>query len=306
MGMLPSHLKLIIEVHKHYNFKGPLCSLGCQDIWASYEELKRCFKECGVVYKKPLAIRPHCSRTFQSNSQISLLAQDFVHARVYFEMLGINNYMDLDKFDSDNPGLLHDLNDPIPDEYENKFGMIFDGGTIEHVFDIRQVLDNIVRMLKINGCVVHLCSYRMDHGFFALSPTLLYDFYAANGFSDLRCFLMEVDFSDITRTFNRRHRYVEYHYGMDLDWLLKRKEEILIFFSARKIQVNKKLTIPTQGTYAQRGNRADASLKTQSLFDRTIPHWLQPLATPLRPVLRAGYRAYRAHSMRRSTPIRYI
>jgi hypothetical protein len=184
--------------------------------------------------------------------------------------------------------------------------MIFDGGTIEHVFDIRQVLDNIVRMLKINGCVVHLCSYRMDHGFFALSPTLLYDFYAVNGFSDLRCFLMEVDFSDITRTFNRRHRYVEYHYGMDLDWLLKQKEEILIFFSGRKTQANKNLTIPTQGTYAQRGNRADASFKTESLFDRTVPHWLQPLAAPLRPVLRAGYRAYRAHRVRRNTPIRYI
>ena len=307
MGMLPSYVKLVASLHRRYAFAGPVCSLGSQDIWATHDDLKRCFGEVGCSYREPSRIVRHSSRTFAMDSGLARIAQDFVHSSVLFEMLGMTEYMDLDKFDSDMPALLHDLNFRIPPELENRFGLVFDGGTVEHIFDVRQVMENITRMLKVRGCVLHICSYRMDHGFFGFSPSFLFDFYAANGFSDFACYLMEADFSDIVRTYARQHRYIEYQYGMNLDGLLDAAKEILVFFAARKLEPAATLVVPTQGVYARRGNVPDAPLQSvRPLFERVVPGWLQPLAAPARPLLRAVYRAYLRSQARRAARIGYI
>lgn len=62
--------------------------------------------------------------------------------------------------------------------------MIIDGGTIEHVFHIPNVLNNIYKMLRQGGRVIHLSpsSNHIDHGFYMFSPTLFGDFYTTNKF----------------------------------------------------------------------------------------------------------------------------
>jgi SAM-dependent methyltransferase len=305
--MLPSYIRLVASMHKRYRFEGPVCSLGNQDIWASPDDLKRCLDEVGCPFHEPSRIYGHSSRTFVISGELTRIARDFVHARTLFETLGIREYLDLDKFDSDNPALLHDLNNPIPPELEDRFGLVFDGGTIEHIFDVRQVMSNITRMLRPRGCVVHLCSFGMDHGFYAFSPGFFFDFYGANGFGEFECYLMEVDFSEITRTYTRRHRYLEYHYGMSLDGLLDPSKEILVFFAARKLSPLPLLTVPTQGAYERRGNLQQSPAAPRlSLFERVVPGWLQPLLAPTRPLLQTAYRRARRAQVRRAARIGVI
>ena len=215
--------------------------------------------------------------------------------------------MDLDKFDRDNPALRHDLNDPVPPEFENRFGLVFDGGTVEHIFDVRRVMLNITRMLRPGGCAVHVCSSGMDHGFYAFSPVFFFDFYGVNGFGELECYLMEVDFSDIVRTYARRHRFFEYRYGMELQGLLDPRKEILVFFAARKLVALPELVVPTQGTYERRGNLGGMTPALQRpAFEHLIPGWLQPLLAPARPIVRAAYRAVKRARARRAARIGFI
>lgn len=307
MGMLHSHIRLVASMHKRYRFSGPVCSLGNQDVWASSGDLRRCFTEVHASYTEPGVIVPHSSRTFGMNKELSDLSKDFVHARTMFEAFGVTEYLDMDKFDSDRPAVLHDLNNPITDELESRFGMVFDGGTIEHIFDVRQVMENIVGMLRQGGCVVHLCSFAIDHGFYGFSPVLFYDYYGANGFGEFECYLMELDLSDVTRTYASQHRCITYEYGMELDGVLDTSKEILIFFAARKQASLTELAVPTQGSYARRGNLGEAPTEVaQSAFDRLLPAWVQPLARPLRPLMRAAYRKYRRAKVRRNTSVNYI
>lgn len=307
MGMLSSYIKLVGSMHTRYRFEGPVCSLGNQDIWASHNDLKSCLKAVGCTYHEPASVLLHSSRTFGMNAVLAETAKDFVHAKTMFEAMGIEGYLDMDKFDSDNPAVLHDLNDPIPADLKSRFGMVFDGGTIEHIFDVRQVMGNIVGMLRPGGCVVHLCSFAIDHGFYGFSPVMFYDYYGANGFEEFECYLMELDLSDVTRTYANLHRCVTYEYGMSLDGVLDTSKEILIFFAARKQASLPELTVPTQGSYVRRGNLAEAPAEVaQSAFDRLLPVWLQPLARPLRPLLRVAYRKYRRAQTRRAASINYI
>lgn len=301
MGMLPSHIRLVSSMHKHYRFEGPVCSLGNQDVWASINDIRRCFLETGCPYTEPSTVKPHSSRTFSMSEDLARLSRDFVHASTLFEAFGIREYLDMDKFDSDNPALLHDLNDPVPEDLENSFGLVFDGGTIEHIFDMRQVMANIARMLRVRGCVVHIGSFSMDHGLYALSPGFFFDYYAANGFGEFECYIMEADFSDITRTHAQRQRYVEYRYGMSLDGLLDMNREILVFFAGRKLCNTDAPAVPTQGAYARRGNLQEVPQPSRtSLFDTVVPAWLKPAAAPLRPLMRAAYRGLLRHRSRRS------
>jgi len=301
MGMLPSYIRLVASMHSRYRFEGPVCSLGNQDIWASRNDIKQCLDDVGCTYHEPANILGHSSRTFAMSAELARIARDFVHARTLFEAFGIREYLDLDKFDSDNPALRHDFNNPVPPELENRFGLVFDGGTIEHIFDVRQVMANITKMLRPQGCVVHICSFGIDHGFYAFSPGFFFDFYGANGFDDFECYLLEADFSDITRTYARRNRYVEYRYGMSLDGVLDMTREILVFFAARKLRALPALAVPTQGAYERRGDLQAAPPEQRiSLFERVVPRWLQPAAAPVRPLLRSAYRTLQRRRTRRA------
>jgi hypothetical protein len=63
-----------------------------------------------------------------------------------------------------------------------QYDVVFDGGTIEHVFNLPQVLKNIHHLLKISGRIIHASPSHnhVDHGFFMFSPTFFNDYYTAN------------------------------------------------------------------------------------------------------------------------------
>ncbi len=271
MGLLPSSIKLLIQFDKKYRFEGPVLSLGNQEIWASYAELKTYFSEMDSPYQEPSEIVPHTSYMFSTDANLATLARDFVHARVFFEMLGIHDYADMDKFDSDKPTYLHDLNLPIPGSLCDHYSLILDGGTIEHIFDVRQVLGNIVQMLKPGGCALHIGSYSMDHGFYGLSPCLFYDFYSANGFEDFTCYVLQVDFQNILKTYRDQHEYFEYSYGMNLQNLLDGSRQPLVFFAARKVKSVKDLSIPVQGIYRSRTSLSKAAALQSSIQNPAFP-----------------------------------
>jgi len=68
--------------------------------------------------------------------------------------------------------IIHDMNKPIPEIMKQKYDYIYDGGTIEHVFNIAQVVDNISDMLKVGGifCSVTVNNNFSGHGIYQFSP----------------------------------------------------------------------------------------------------------------------------------------
>ncbi|HXT64253.1 MAG TPA: hypothetical protein VN696_14545 [Pyrinomonadaceae bacterium] len=288
MGFLPTFCRAFISLHKRVGLKGPLLTLGNQDIWANYDDLKSFFKELDCPHAEAPII-PHTSRFLSDYPG----AENYVHARTFFEMFGIKEYYDIDKFEIDAPQILHDLNAPVPEELRDRFNLIVDSGTIEHIFDVRQVMENMISMCRLSGWIVHItpASNFMDHGFYSFSPCFFYDFYRANGFDDFVCHILQINPDDV----RERSPYFQYHYGMDLRPLIDPKREVLVFFAARKIRAEP-LVIPTQGAYrtevAGVSEPVDTSAGYQqpghvSIIDRFIPRFLVPYLGPIRPLLGA-------------------
>ena len=149
-------------------------TLGRQNLNVNYSAVKNSFNQLGLVTPAGDIMQPYCE---------SLLRH-----------LGFDNVVSLDANSYENATIIHDMNKPIISDM--KYDFIFDGGTIEHIFNIPQVCQNIIDILEIGGI---LCSCTTNnnysgHGFYQFSPELfLKTFSEPYGMKIINMFLAEVD-----------------------------------------------------------------------------------------------------------------
>jgi hypothetical protein len=92
------------------------------------------------------------------------------------ETLGARQVTAIDASAYEGADVVHDLNEPIPPSLEKRFTAVFDGGTIEHVFDVATVLRNYLSMVDVGGhLIVHtMANNYLGHGFYQFSPELFF------------------------------------------------------------------------------------------------------------------------------------
>jgi SAM-dependent methyltransferase len=156
-------------------FRGHLLLLGQGDIYFDMPRLKRFAAITGVVLDETIAVRfSHIPEFYEKG---------YLHCDTVFKMLGFSKISVLDFSAYEGADILFDLNNSnVPKELENKFDMIVDHGTLEHVFHYPNALNNVFQMLKIGGRVVFSApsSNFFDHGFYMLQPTLFADWLTVN------------------------------------------------------------------------------------------------------------------------------
>lgn len=221
-----------------------MVTLGNQDVYASVGDLRALFRDVGCRWQEPASVESHTSEMFAR--AYAERTKDYVHARTLFEMLGIDEYADIDAFAFDRPSIVHDLNTHVPGSLRERFGLVVDGGTVEHIFDTRTCFANVVDMTRVSGRVIHCnaASNMIDHGFWSISPSLYFDLYGANGFEDLSATIFEWDPRDSWRPCNA----FAYEYGMMINGLCDPERVHMVWFTARKARTVP-FTLPTQGLY---------------------------------------------------------
>ena len=192
MGLAKPALRFIVREHGRKPFSGPVLTLGRQHLFATLEEARTMMMMEGVA---PSPLQPGERVDTNIPEWAGTSHAHNVSDVVFFRLLGLADVQALDYSDFEGAEILHDLNLPAPDCLRGRFGLIVDGGTLEHIFDVRQSMSNVAAMLKPGGRVIHVSptSNWVNHGFFQFSPTLFYDYYAANGFVELRAWLAEHD-----------------------------------------------------------------------------------------------------------------
>lgn len=102
----------------------------------------------------------------------------------FFRALGAKEIDSLDFSKYEGASLVGDLNKPVKG-LDSKFNLIFDGGSLEHIFNFQIAINNYIKMLKVGGRFIgHLpVNNQIGHGFFQFSPELfLRVFSKENGF----------------------------------------------------------------------------------------------------------------------------
>ena len=107
-------------------------------------------------------------------------ADDFFRLLLGAESIKSIDYSDYEKVD-----IIHDLNTPVPENLHGAFDAVVDGGSLKHIFDVKQVLTNYMNMTKVGGClfIVTTANNLSGHGFYQFSPEFFYRVFGhANGF----------------------------------------------------------------------------------------------------------------------------
>ncbi len=142
--------------------QNPVLALGSLTIRESGHDIAQFAREAGYT-------------RFEREGSIRALFQD---------RYGIREYCDCDV--NGQAALRLDLNHPIPFDLVGKFGTLLNGGTLEHIFDVRQSMENIHLLVRSGGTFIHMVPLTWyDHGFFNLNPVLFYSLARANRYSIL-------------------------------------------------------------------------------------------------------------------------
>lgn len=204
MSIIHAAVKLIVREHAHYQFEGPAVSLGVPEIYATQKELSEWFP---ALAGKPSRLDP-ADAEISSNKYGRRLG--WVTAESFFKAFGINRMDSLDIPGSEHRAAIqHDLNSPLPTELRGKYQLLLDPGTLEHIFDQRACMETVVGALAIGGVAIHFVPiYSYNGGYYSINPNVLHDFYAANGFVDVRAYILMWDrFRALSKTRTRCYEY---------------------------------------------------------------------------------------------------
>jgi len=93
-----------------------------------------------------------------------------------FNVFGAKQVDSLDASSYEDATIIHDLNQPIPPEYKNKYNLVLDSGTIEHVFNVPIALKNCMELTKEQGHFIGIYPSNnfFGHGFYQFSSELFY------------------------------------------------------------------------------------------------------------------------------------
>lgn len=98
---------------------------------------------------------------------------------LFRDRYNIRDYRDCDL--NGRASLSLDLNRPVPADLVGHFGTILNGGTLEHVFDVRQAMENLHVLTRTGGTLIHMAPLTWyEHGFFNFNPLLFHSMIEAN------------------------------------------------------------------------------------------------------------------------------
>ncbi|MGO8818932.1 MAG: hypothetical protein ACLQVG_30200 [Terriglobia bacterium] len=179
MGLTWQETRVLIE---HYKTQGPLgrtATLGRNVLWLSRGRLASLVRSMPGGAKF-IAELPK--------------GEEYPYADKLFTLLGATEVVSIDYSDYEGASVVHDMNAPIPQHYRDSFDFLYDGGTLEHIFNFPQAIKNCMDLLKVGGTFVASTPANnfMGHGFYQFSPELFFRLFCPeNGFRLDRALVFE-------------------------------------------------------------------------------------------------------------------
>jgi hypothetical protein len=176
VGIDANLVYLLAMTAKTHGLGGRLCTLGVQEVRPAPAVIAASLTAAGL---SGLAESRGFSRGDSST---------------FHKCLGFESSESIDISDFEGCTHLFDLNAPgVPATLAERFDAVYNGGTLEHIFDLRAGLRNVFELLRPTGVAIHAGPVNgwVDHGLYQFSPTLLLDYYFANRFDILEMRLVQ-------------------------------------------------------------------------------------------------------------------
>ncbi len=182
----------------------------------------------------------------------------------FLRALGAQQVDSVDASPYEGATLVHDLNQPIPAEWESHYDVVVDGGTLEHVFNFPVAISNCMRLVKPGGHLLLLTPTNnyCGHGFYQFSPELLFRILSRENGYEVRRMVALQDGAAESSLFG-----VKYPYCFGGDW-----HEVKDPAAIRQ-RVNLVSTLPTLLMVLARRTEAVMPFKTTPQQSDYVTQW---------------------------------
>ncbi len=161
-------------------------------------------KQKGVMLgRQALSIKPRynnrlkkCFADAQLPSDLDAYSQEDGYSETFLKGIGFPEMDSMDLSSYQGAKYCQDMNDPIKNDLRGYFDVVFDGGTLEHVFNVPQALDNVFHMLKDGGIFISVNGITgwAGHGFYQFSPELVWRYWKdGRGCQVITCLAVPMD-----------------------------------------------------------------------------------------------------------------
>lgn len=177
MGLDINAVLFLIDARRRGAEFGEVVTLGRQDLNVYPAKLRQVLRKHGFP-----------ADAFQAETKS-------LYAEPLFLSLGATKIHSLDFSEFEGASFTHDLNQPIGDNLRERFDLVYDGGTLEHIFNFPVALKNCMEMVRPGGWLfLHQCANNWcGHGFYQFSPELFFRALSPeNGFELERMILHQV------------------------------------------------------------------------------------------------------------------
>jgi SAM-dependent methyltransferase len=174
MGLGIAAIQNTLELHNlgHLKNSKNVFEIGSQELHLKKEDLKQLFDNAGLksnlVDEYPninnWPERPRCPSKF------------------FYESLGIKEYQSID-INGDYGAIVHDLSKPFEDRSKfNKFDIVTDHGSCEHVFNIAECYRTMHNLTKPGGYIIIAQAVLKGNGYFKFDESFFEGIAAANSY----------------------------------------------------------------------------------------------------------------------------
>ena len=140
MGIGRDPANAIIGAHKHRPIAGDVLLCGRQSVYFTAEEAAALFCEQGLT---PCISLEECELDRETRLGGEGQRQregQAISDRAFFRMLGVERLTILDHSDYEGAKLIVDLNYAVAEEFDGRFDVIIDGGTLDNVWNPSQAI----------------------------------------------------------------------------------------------------------------------------------------------------------------------
>jgi hypothetical protein len=163
MGLCNTGLSIFLKNISSLNIESS-CSIGRQELRSSQKEL---------------------STLLNANSIHLQSDYNFKYLDQLLRELNCKKFDSIDYSDFEGATLIHDFNLPLSTKLYYDYDFVFDGGSLEHIFNISEAIKNSMLLVKPGGHYIgiHPCNNQSGHGFYQISPEFYFRvFTEENGF----------------------------------------------------------------------------------------------------------------------------
>lgn len=184
MGLGPFEAAFLLAEHRYRPIRGNFLTISRQTVTLKPDEAYRLLTDNGIPIRSDAGVAID-DRTRGHKTDEALIADDSFCAQFTDAKLSV-----LDVSDYEQADIIHDMNDPIGDELENRFDFVMRGSCLDNIFDPVTAIRNLARLLKPGGRVFLYEWGCFPTGYLGVTPDWFVDYFAANGFADCKAYLL--------------------------------------------------------------------------------------------------------------------